>query len=268
MIKIYPLIGLLSLIVCASCAQSLVDSTNRWKILQDVPDASWTYEYRFGKDTIIHNNTYKQLIRASVFTNYTDWNFTNDYYRELNGEVYHLYGADTLENEVFDFNLSQGDTFNIEVVDTTYLISLNGFIRKKILFESGLEWLEGVGNLEKGPLVCPPNFYCPQILICYDSADVQLWMNQLIDSCDIIQVGIEENTTNTKLNIYPNPNNSSSFTFNQSADNIEIYSIAGKRVKSYPNTSHRYDIQGFSPGIYIVKGLMNDQNFVEKLYVE
>jgi hypothetical protein len=68
--------------------------------------------------------------------------------------------------------------------------------------------------------------------------------------------------------IYPNPTQSQ-INFSQEINTLEVFDIAGKKVKSFQNPSTTYDVASLQKGVYILKGTTTDGKSInEKLVKE
>ncbi len=72
------------------------------------------------------------------------------------------------------------------------------------------------------------------------------------------------------LTLFPNPSNEF-FSLNKDVEDIVIYNISGKEIKSYSgnyNKNHSFSIDNLSSGIYFIKGTTNRTLFSKKLLVK
>lgn len=68
--------------------------------------------------------------------------------------------------------------------------------------------------------------------------------------------------------IYPNPTNST-ITISQEISNLEVFDIAGKKVKSFQKSSSSFDVSNLEKGVYILKGkTIEGKSINEKLVKE
>lgn len=67
------------------------------------------------------------------------------------------------------------------------------------------------------------------------------------------------------MKIYPNPTQSQ-IRFTQEINTLEVFDIAGKKVKSFHNPSTNYDVSTLDKGVYILKGNTRDgKSIMEKM---
>jgi len=165
---------LLLLFACAYLplsSQTLVNPDNRW--ITNYCYYSWdewssgskcdTVLQFFGDTITIEQKTYRKLVSLSV--NDIWWQPTSyDYYREEGGSIYARWDNSDSEDLVFDFTLTQGDTFYLPRdynqerpiwVDSTYTLQLSSGKQRKALdlstffFSSEVPafWIDGVGSV-------------------------------------------------------------------------------------------------------------------------
>jgi hypothetical protein len=74
--------------------------------------------------------------------------------------------------------------------------------------------------------------------------------------------------TNNTLKFYPNPT-TSSITFAEEINTLEVFDIFGKKVKSFNNPSTSFDVSALEKGVYILKGKTQEGKSInEKLIKE
>lgn len=59
--------------------------------------------------------------------------------------------------------------------------------------------------------------------------------------------------TNNALSFYPNPAQSQ-INFSQEINNLEVFDIAGRKVKTFQNSSNSFDVSNLVKGVYLLKG--------------
>jgi hypothetical protein len=74
-------------------------------------------------------------------------------------------------------------------------------------------------------------------------------------------------STNTPIKFYPNPSQSQ-INFSQEINTLEVFDIAGKKVKSFQNPSTNYDVSTLDKGVYILKGKTTDGKSVNEKMVK
>ena len=116
---------------------------------------------------------------------------------------------------LYDFNLLVGDsivsawmTSTVSEIDSIQL--LNGEWRKRYMFNSGEEWIEGIGSTYG--LLAPYEIYfeCGSVLTCYKKFHELLYQggsfSGILVNCDSISVGIQNiNSSLLTFEISPNP---------------------------------------------------------------
>ena len=83
-----------------------------------------------------------------------------------------------------------------------------------------------------------------------------------------LPLGIKENTTKSKLQLYPNPANGElnvNFTNSRVIEKISIYNFTGQLVKTFNEYSEKLNISDLSSGIYIVKIQTDTEIFDRKI---
>jgi hypothetical protein len=81
-------------------------------------------------------------------------------------------------------------------------------------------------------------------------------------------LGTKDNFTIKNLKFYPNPAQSQ-ITFTQDINNLEVFDIAGKNVKSFKNRSATFDVSNLARGVYVLNVKTVDGNRIyEKMIKE
>lgn len=71
-----------------------------------------------------------------------------------------------------------------------------------------------------------------------------------------------------KIAIYPNPTNAT-ITVSEYINNLEVFDIAGKKVKAFPTPSTSFDVSNLKKGVYFLKGKTQEGKSInEKLVKE
>jgi hypothetical protein len=149
------------------------------------------------------------------------------YFRNEGQRTLFRRSTDCLEKEylIYDYSIAVGDTlftglnmdwsqadtamFVLQAIDT---IQLSGTARRRLLMKydrcnegnlqaySTMHWVEGIGSTRHPfyPLACICDF-CEsgQVLLCHDSASVQLYQDTVLNTCDTTFVGLEEHEAET-----------------------------------------------------------------------
>ncbi len=239
-------------------------------------------------DTVINSYVYHKLYNK---TNNTLFSF----YREFNKKIYSKYplggvfGNDTAEFVLYDFNLNVGDTVYIKVpaswsvyVCPFQLKRVIASISNTLVLPSGthktfnfsaisgtccakpaFNWIEGVGsdvgllynmNYEYWSLCIsyPGPYYVA--LICNFRNGVSYYPT----GCVITSVHNSTNILSENVNIFPNPNSGQQNIIVNATENIKsvtIKDLLGKEVKFISNinsTEYNADLNSLSNGVYII----------------
>ena len=91
-------------------------------------------------------------------------------------------------------------------------------------------------------------------VIEYDSAATG------IHNLPALEAGLNE------LNIYPNPASEILYINTRGIENIELYSITGKRIGSFQRSP--VDVRPCEKGIYVVKVRTQSGFYTEKIFIE
>jgi hypothetical protein len=265
--------------------------------------------YRFKRfaltdeDTIIDNETYKKLYfyrdvefdtaTATYIGALRENSQKQVFYRGLNG--YRdmddsPYGIQELNEMIYDFSLSVGDTFSggslnmssafmglvVANIDT---INYNGVERRrfKIMTEgygqTAAIWIEGIGNREG--LFFPyhtntGDFWGNTRCYTYNGELQYHNYSDGINDCITPLMGVESIVEDNSITLYPNPTNSEVNISSQNIINsIEIYNSLGQRVyQSVVNSNTKtIDISSFSNGVYIL-GVITDNGVIRKKIIK
>ncbi len=98
------------------------------------------------------------------------------------------------------------------------------------------------------------------------------WENNLyIDNVNVtgIVTGIESNSLNNELVIYPNPSNGQITIANLlNNSTVLVYSQIGKLVKSFAKSNQRqFDLTGLKGGVYFIKIISDKKEIVKKIII-
>ena len=244
-------------------------------------------------DTIMCGYTYGILCGLSFECGTGSY---NHFFRDDGGKIYYLI-ASCVNAEVlyYDFNLVVGDTFIVQttfggqaVVDSVGTMTmLNGQTRKYIRLigvgnGTAFEWVEGIGDLERGFLGNADFEGGHDVLACHKDASGLLWVNPSYNfDCDSlllntpIPVGISELQV-LEIDIYPNPSTgtfSVELKLERTLDiELEVVNAIGQVVYSeeiIDRTDNLYqkqlDLSMEPAGIYYVKIKTDEGVAVKKL---
>lgn len=197
-----------------------------------------THSYSLGKDSIIKEKTYYELI-DSVYS-IVDGNLVNnrisafEYIAELDKKIYMIYYLDPYfsENILYDFNLSVGDTFNFPPFYYNIVAKIDsseyfGKKYKTFHFTDSLVWIEGIGS-NAGFIY--QDIYSRKLL-CVSKNDTLIYKNNLGYDCITAELidNIKETYNINNLKIYPNPTSEKIFIESDKIINrIDLTDIYGK----------------------------------------
>lgn len=129
-------------------------------------DCTFTYLYSIGRDTLINNIQYKEILETSGKESpiHTE---TYGYARETNDKKVYLLKND-IERLYYDFNIKIFDTVNNWQLIDIETIEISNIIRKKLFLKSictsdSTYWIEGIGSIDG--LFYQDNFKCMDSLI-------------------------------------------------------------------------------------------------------
>ena len=256
-------------------------------------------EYRFKRyaltdeDTIIDNETYKKLyFYKGIEFDTTTATYIGALRENSQKQVFYkgMYGTIELNEMIYDFSLSVGDTFSggslnhssdffglvVSNIDT---INYNGIERKRFWIrtegygQTAAIWIEGIGNREG--LFFPYHTNTADFwgnTRCYIHNGDLLYSNYSHGGNDCITplMGIESIVEDNSITIYPNPSNSE---VNISSENIinsiEIFNSLGQRVYySVVNSNTKtIDISSFVNGVYIL-GVNTENGVIRKKIIK
>ncbi|MDP2723164.1 MAG: T9SS type A sorting domain-containing protein [Bacteroidales bacterium] len=225
--------------------QNMVQENKLWNVVNclNFGDCA-TESYKLLGDTTIGVFTYKKLY-YTLDTTLTNFSMIGAMRDDLNKVFYHNF-----ENEfmLYDFSLAVNDTFQttqywgnpVEMVVLTIdtVDNANGDHRPRWTFNSGEQWIEGVGSLY-GPINV--DIYQVVIDLYYDESccfedDVLTYLNPNVSGCIVNTVGIDLIDSQQIVSVYPNPfslsaliklNYSGSHTYE-----FQLLNITGQKVRS------------------------------------
>ena len=104
----------------------------------------------------------------------------------------------------------------------------------------------------------------------YDNGKIYVMGNSASNTVSLYRFNLSSILSNPKFNtpeiaIFPNPTNAM-INFSQEINNLEVFDIMGKKIKSFEKTSATFDVTDLEKGIYLLKGKANNTViFNEKL---
>lgn len=249
-------------------AQKFVNTSNEWVISNyqwsfiDFDKLEGTSYITFGDTITLDGKVFRKLEVDATHPNIAG--FYYDYYREESGKVFGIGTWGTLGDEqlIYDFNLSEGDTFNLNwVVKTVDNLELNSLQkRKRIEFENinpifdNKIWVEGIGCIENFTMVNYTVQDAWDTFSCYYT-DGNLELEEGSIYC-APTVSTEDVNQRTYFDINPNPVDDSFDISHLELDRdefLEVYNIHGQKmpIDDYKN-SDELDASNFSSGFYFV----------------
>lgn len=253
-------------------AQNFIDETKQWTILSIASmdtNVKSTHYCKFSGDSIINGSTYHKLY-ISNDSNQINWTFGGLWF-ERNDSIFkycwHCGNYNDTTDLIYDFNIVQGDTFNLYdfqnmVVDSVRLIEWGGNNRKHWFFnQTGpdpyncLTWIEGVGQF--GNLNCSSpclNSMFDQLLCFHENGNL-IFQNSLYNSCyiatssDLIKVNSEKS-----INIFQSENGQMIINNpNLEKGTIDFYSIEGRQINDLKIESENTQLDLKKTGMIIYK---------------
>ena len=256
------------------------------------PEKYTTTCYKIEGDTLLDGFSYKRMY-STIYSDLTNWSL-NSILREDDDKVYYReYLADevfTDENLLYDFSLQPGDSIPIDsyndylVLDSVCDIVVGNDTLRKYCFYYSIDgfhsddtefWIEGIGSecgvVHVGDVIMMGG---NNTLLCYFYNEELLWHNEYFDTCFYNNLGMYENE-NDNISVYPNPAKDHvriELSDNSASQSIEIYSLDGRLVETFQETSlhdNTIDISGLNAGMYIMKIRMADgREYEEKIIIQ
>jgi hypothetical protein len=261
-------------------SQNFIDETKQWSIaysIMDLNSYSTTY-YKFSGDSIINGNLYHKLYMSSD-SNQTNW--TLSYYPlwwERNDSVfqYPSYSGDSL---VYDFNLEEGDSFTIDEyhnkmkVDSIRYLEFGSRIRKHWFFNTGIIWIEGIG--ERSNLNCSSGCMCSCvfILLCFHENDSLVYQNPNYTNCYLYTDVPSIAKSNEFINLFPNPaTNQITLNLPENKANAAytLYDMQGRLqlTGKTGNTQTEINVATLPRGLYVLKIITEKEIITKKVVLQ
>jgi hypothetical protein len=268
-------------------SQSFVQENKVWNVSECMNFAGCgTQSFLLSGDTTIGEYVYKKLY-STFDTIQPNWGLLGAM-RENADKVYlHNFETETL---LYDFDLAVNDIFSstinffgwncefelvVQQIDSVTLY--NGERRERILFNSGEEWIKGIGSLN-GPIYiayynCIFDMYY-ELSCCHENEEL-VYMSPGVDKCYVNTVGIEEIKLAT-FSIFPNPNNG---TFqiqsrqqeNLSFQKLSIYNLEGKVVFVSENPEllqSEIELPSLPNGMYFAQLAFRENTYSVKFLIQ
>jgi hypothetical protein len=268
----------LSIMGFAQTYEPFISETRQWKYVQEFylaensnqPIYFVTLGY-FNEDTLINNTKYNKFYHKTISLDTTT-------------SVAYFFSEDTLNQQVFvydslfhktvllyDFSISEGDSFKAYILNNTYLklkvIKIDTFYTlnkelKRIMFNDSTTWIESIGNITETRI---PSF---GDLICVQENESLLYLNKNYNNCDTAfpqgpDVMISEKMKDINISLFPNPIERTSIlevkTNYNSKSKIEIYSNIGTLMKQdYFIDRYFIGMINFPKGLYVYRVINNN----------
>jgi hypothetical protein len=289
-IKLYILISLLPFI---SNAQTLLDTSKTWSVLECIT-SGWGYcsttYYRVSGDTVINSVSYKFLMTKADSSANTAW-YNRYIVREDSVAKKVFINVAGQEYLLYDFSLNTGDTVNAVgaygntscqamLVDSVDMVNISGVQRKRLLLSMpGVahggpyydEWIEGIGNItgiiHNFILLC--SFDMDATLLCVDSAAQNIYQTPLYNSCYLI-LSNGELKSKTSVSVYPTILNDRLHINKNGIDGkilVTLFDPSGKIIleKNIENEQSEITLPTLSEGMYFCRLSGKNYNSVVKL---
>jgi len=250
----------------------LPDSNAKWinthRTFTGIPgnDPEWQIQYcAFGNDTVLNAKTYFKIDTCG--------GGYKGALRNDNGKVHFIPKDSTAEFLLYDFTLNEGDTIKDVYVESPngypnlynlYIDSgavdsvlLDGVYRKRIAFEFGLGWIEGIGNSQG--LFWEPwgnlSAYALE-LYCLSVGGITVYPDAGFGACESFITIDEEVEAIHELDVFPNPTKTD-FTVKLNSPFQELCVIDAKGIEiisalNLSNNSHTIQLAPFPNGIYLI----------------
>jgi len=238
----------------------LLGENKQWNVM-DASGFGWvvtkTYMYKTtGKDTIIESKLYSIIEKYDSLSNHISYVFAReDSDGNFFARIWSPFNTDIEDVLLYDFSLEVGDTFSLHnnidfVVVSIDSITLSNNERRKIWnFEAANwtdkcnyypdyddRWIEGIGSINGifSPGCVSYTDYL-RLLCFYDNNNI-LYQHSIDENCFVSSVGINEDSLDVQIQIYPNPA-SNHITIETTANQhlpyqLEIFDITGRIVHS------------------------------------
>ena len=266
---------------------NLINFVSDWNVLTSSQDGSElsTAIFSFDQTVRIYNGKEYYHLESIDDPGSVDWMLDELHaFREEEEKVYLYNGALNSEILIYDFSLTEGETFllkqsfddtgsilTVTKVDSIEL--LDGTLRKRIKLNcelnNSLSWVQGIGNTSR-PLAntifaCQFEFNIQ--LLCYaEFGQTQFESVNNFQSCWVTDV---EEIPESEISIYPNPVSNKLFIDAETPIKFaKIYNLQGQLMIENSET-HSIDITELSAGMYFLNLVNKDgQELSKRIVVE
>lgn len=246
-----------------------------WRVQMLAPESDYTYgTIKFEKDTVINNFSYL-LINANFSIEPCAVRYDSSKIYLIN-----LISEEKNEQLLYDFNLIQGDSFDVKYYDHSYyydsitwivskvdsVITNDNIFRKRILLHESVYgqemlWIDGIGS-SSGPLYT--------ILFSRGEFSVELFSYKengqcILGSCLQNNVIIYENSFG-----YYDPDTFKFFITSNISRlyELDLFMISGSKVCSLKNQFERViNLPSLKSGIYFIQLKTSDRIYIQKITV-
>ncbi|MCK5538071.1 MAG: T9SS type A sorting domain-containing protein [Bacteroidales bacterium] len=269
-------------------AQSLLDTTNIWSVLEYdniftpthlVPSYK-TIWYSLGNQFQIQNKKYYQLQYTTDLL-HQNWLDTTIYLRQNNDIVYKIeYKAysDSSEQKLYDFGMLQKDTMHFMQYNQNFIARVDSIndtllynIQRKLYYISNYsendttwiqneKWIEGIGSLDgllkDNCILCTGGSAWQKLLCMYSGEEIQ-YHDTAYSNCyyhhdpnSIEKFRLKAN----KLKLFPNPVKDYLYFEipEKTKKEIRIYNLFGKLEKQVNSSDQKVNLSELRTGIYYI----------------
>jgi len=270
-----------------SYSQNFIDETKQWTIFSIAnmdTNLKSTHSCIFSGDSIINGSTYNKLY-ISNDSNQINWTFSGLWF-ERNDSVFryclHCGSYNDTTDLLYDFNIAQGDTFNLYdfqnmVVDSVRLIEWGGSIRKHWFFNkigpepyNCLTWIESIGQF--GNFNCPSpclNSMFDQLLCFHENGNL-IYQNPNYTDCYVYTNVPTITNSNELIDLFPNPATTKlKFIIPEIETNIAytLYNLQGvvQLTGNNNKTETELNVSSLQRGWYFLKINTNKETIIKKI---
>ena len=268
----------------------LLEDNNEWNVLAagTAPYPNWdtvysTINYLLSGDTVINSISYKKLYYSSEEIP-LNWEFYCLLKEDSTYKVWLRFENEDQDYLMYDFSVNLGDTVIVGqydpvdlIVDSVTTITINETVHKKYWFTCINNpyyheyWIEGIGSNQgivwSGSAMIVGGFYR---LLCLSKNEVLYFMNPEYNTCYLNTVGIND-LSQISFEIYPNPTKGTinlKYSKELEIKSITINDLFGQLVEEFEPNQQTIDITALSKGIYLLKILVNQGQYVKKIIVD